>query len=327
MNNKSLKYTSPNSLTQQGKDEFKYSMNVEYNVILGCPRSGTTFLLNTLKSLPYSECISGHLLPIAIPHLVNYSLPLEIYQGLSNSFEFSVQDFLESIHQARIHSLHKWLTQRMTTTELFQVLQRRRVIERVVYKEPFLSFAPEFTYNSLPNCRIIHIYRDGRDCADSLVRKYKVLTDEKLMTLRTAEMPLGRKYDHRYVPWWVEEGREEEFLDCTPYIRAVWMWKEIVGRCHEFFSRPDVIASGRVLLLKYEDLVKNPLKHGESVVEHFGCSMNEQLRKLFKGAHQSSIGIHERRTPQEIEAAQKIAQQELELYGYLEPSQIRLSSK
>ena len=325
MNNQFLEYTSPNNLTQPMNDEFKYSMNVKYNIILGCPRSGTTFLLDTLKALPQSECISGHLLPIAIPHLVNYPLSPDVYQGLSNSFEFSLQDFLESIHQARFHSLHKWLTQRMSTTELFQALQRKRDIERVVYKEPFLSFAPEFTYNSLPNCQIIHIYRDGRDCADSLVRKYKVLTDEKLMTLHTAEMPLGRKYDHRYVPWWVEEGREKEFLEYTPYVRAVWMWKEMVRRCHDFFSRPDVVASGRVLLLRYEDLVSDPLKYGESVVEHFGCRMNERLQKLFKGAHQSSVGIHERRTPQEIEAAQKIAQAELELYGYLEPSQMMAS--
>lgn len=298
------------------KEQFEYRIKIDYNLILGCPRSGTTFLLEALKPLPYSECISGHLLPLAIPHIVNQSLSPDIYQCLVNSFEFSIQDFLESIHKARAGSIHKWLTQAMTIEELFQALQRKRVIQRLVYKEPFLSFAPEFAYNSLPNCRIVHIYRDGRDCADSLVRKYQVLTDEKLMILGTAEMPLGRQHDHRYIPWWVEQGGEEEFLACTPYVRSIWMWKAMVRRCHDFFTRPDVIASGRVMLLRYEDLVSDPLKYGEAVVRHFGCTMNNQLRQRFKQARLSSIGIHKRRDLQEIKAAEKIAKAELELYGY-----------
>ncbi|HAG81044.1 MAG TPA: sulfotransferase family protein, partial [Cyanobacteria bacterium UBA12227] len=201
--------------------------------------------------------------------------------------------------------------------EFAQSLGHKRVVQRIVYKEPFLSFAPEFAYHSLPNCRILHIYRDGRDCADSLVRTYNILTDEKLIDLRTSEMPLGRKYGNRYVPWWVENGREEEFLECTPYVRAIWMWKEMVSHCHKFFSLPDVIASGRTMVLKYEDLVNHPLKYGQSVVEHFGSQMNTRLQKRFNQARTSSIGSYKRRDSQEIELAEKIAHKELEIYGYI----------
>lgn len=124
-------------------------MDIDYNVILGCPRSGTTFLLDSLKPLPHSECISGHLLPIVIPHLINRDLGTETYQALLTGFEFSLIDFLESISEERVSAIHRWLTQSMGTTELIQALQRKRVIERIIYKEPFLSFAPEFTYNAL----------------------------------------------------------------------------------------------------------------------------------------------------------------------------------
>lgn len=300
------------------KTESKYQYNVSYNIILGCPRSGTTFLINSLKALPYCECVSGHLLPLSIPHIVNHSIAPEIYQCLLNSFEFSLQDYLSSISKARFQYLQQWINNCIDTKEFIQAIQRKREIDSIIYKEPFLSFAPEYTYNALPNCRIVHIYRDGRDCADSLSRKYKSLTDEKLANLSTGAMLLGRKYDYRYVPWWVEEGKEEKFLACTPYVRAVWMWKEMVKRCHNFFSRPDVVASGRVMLLKYEDLVREPLKYGELLIEHFGFSMNKRIQKKFELAKTSSIGIHQKhRSFEETKLAEKVARAELKLYGYL----------
>lgn len=293
-------------------------MNVKYCIILGCPRSGTTFLITALRALDNSECVSGLLVPVSIPHLVNYALPAYAYNALALGLGASLHNYLNSgIPYSRFGALHKWLKGYMSSEELFQTWQRNRIIERIVYKEPFLSFAPEFTYRALPDCRLLHIYRDGRDCADSLVRTYDVLTDEKLMALNTAEMPLGRQYDNRYVPWWVEEGREEEFLASTPYVRAIWMWKEMVGRCYKFFSQPEVAATNRVLLVRYEDLVSNSLEYGEMIVEHFGAKMNTRLQRQFKKAHPLSIGIHKKRDEREIKEAEIIAKTELNLYGYL----------
>src|ERR687885_2050869 len=293
-------------------------MKVKYCIVLGCPRSGTTFLMTALRALANSECISGLLVPVSIPHLVNYSLPTYIYNVLAFELEASFQNYLDSgIPYSRFSALHKWLKGYMSSQEFFHALGRQRVIERIIYKEPFLSFAPEFTYRALPDCRILHLYRDGRDCADSLVRTYDVLTDEKLMALNTSEMPIGRKYDDRYVPWWVQEGKEERFLTSTPYLRAIWMWKEMVGRCHTFFSQPEVVATKRVLSVKYEELVSDSLNYGEIIVQHFGAKMNVRLRQQFTKAHTLSIGIHKSRHPQEIEEAEKIAQTELEIYGYL----------
>ncbi len=302
---------------QANSQAFEYSMPLEYNVIFGCPRSGTTFLFEALNALPNSECSSGHLFPLALAHLANRDLSSEAYECIVNSFEFSIQDYLEAVYGNRVSSIHKWLLKSMSTKELLQSLKGQRKIERFVYKEPFLAFSPELVFNALPESRIIHIYRDGRDCADSLARKYKVLTDEKLMTLKTAEMPMGRKVDHRYVPWWVEAGKEEEFLSYTPYVRSIWMWKEMVRRCHDFLSRPDVVASGRIISMKYEDLVQSPIEYGEQAVSHFRCDMNDQLRAKFESARQSSVNIHRRLDAEELELAEKVAYAELSAYGYL----------
>ena len=70
----------------------------------------------------------------------------------------------------------------------------------LVYKEPFFALAPELPARALPTARLLHIFRDGRDVADSLVRSYDVLTDEKLATLESNEVQLGRRVGDRYVP-------------------------------------------------------------------------------------------------------------------------------
>ena len=130
-------------------------------------------------------------------------------------------------------------------------------------------------------------------------------------------MLLGRRYDDHFVPWWVEEGREAEFMESTPYVRAIWMWKYMVRCCHDFFSRPEVHNSGRVMLLRYEDLVTDAHPWGRAVIEHFGAEPRASSFKKMKQAYNDSIGKYRRRDPAEIRAAEEIAGAELTLYGYL----------
>src|SRR5919202_755735 len=118
-------------------------MTVQYCIVLGCPRSGTTFLMSALQALANSECISGLLVPVSIPHLVNYSLPTYIYNVLAFELEASFQNYLDSgIPYSRFSALYKWLKGYMSCREFFQAMRRKRVVERIIYKEPFLSFAP-----------------------------------------------------------------------------------------------------------------------------------------------------------------------------------------
>ncbi|MBC6479971.1 MAG: hypothetical protein GDA56_21500 [Hormoscilla sp. GM7CHS1pb] len=71
-------------------------MKIEYNVVLGCPRSGTTFLMSVLKALPNSECVSGRLFLVAIPHIINNNLPADIYKSIAWAFEDSLQNYRDS---------------------------------------------------------------------------------------------------------------------------------------------------------------------------------------------------------------------------------------
>ena len=273
--------------------------------------------MRVLNALPDTACVNGIIFPAAVAQIVNQPLADPIREALSIEFEQALHQYLESgFFKARAAALQKWYAARTGWRGLRDALRGVQKADRLIYKEPFLSFAPEFVYEALPGVRIIHLYRDGRDCADSLVRTYDVLTDEKLTHLRSAEMRFGRKVDHRYVPWWVEDGQEEAFLAAAPYGRAIWMWKAMVRRCHTFFTRPDVAASGQILLLRYEDLMRAPFHYGEAVAAHLGVPVNTRFRQRLKDAHARSIGIHKHRDAETIRAAERIAGEELRLYGY-----------
>jgi hypothetical protein len=274
--------------------------------------------MSVLNAIPAFECLTGTLLPVAIPHVVNQDLDPEVYDALTVGFERAIDAYL---HSGRYHSraaaLHNWTKDPTNLSGLLHVLQGHRPLpDRFIYKEPFLSFAPGYVLDALPDARIIHIVRDGRDCANSLVRTYDVLTDEKLTHLRGSEMRLGRKVDDHYVPWWVENGQEMKFLESSPYVRAIWMWKAMVRRCHDRFSQPDVQQTERIMVVKYEELVRAPQQTGMAILNHFGGTPTRAFKKRLGDARTGSVGKHQKRTHEEIQVAEKIAGVELALYGY-----------
>ncbi len=291
---------------------------VDYNIVLGSPRSGTTYLMRLLNTLPEAACLMGSIISTSIPQIARQKLDPTIYSALAVGFERSLDAYLHSaLFNSRASALQKWFNSPTGVSGFIRAAKGKRDIKRMIFKEPFLSFAPDFVDISLPEAKVIYIYRDGRDVANSLLRTYDVLSDESLKNLFASEMRLGRKVGDLYVPWWIEEGEEDLFLSSKPYTRAIWMWKYMVGICNAFYEQEHIKQTGKVMYLKYEDLMHRPEEFGMAILNHLDVEPSPGYYKMLKKAHAKSIGKFKKRDRTEIEAAERIAGKELSGYGYL----------
>jgi hypothetical protein len=159
--------------------------------VVGCPRSGTTFLAGAIGALPgFVDLGEVHPLKAAIPTLA--CLPPEA-----------------------------------AGQEVRRVLQRVRVLGLVprlrgVEQTPETAFVLAAALDAYPQARAVHLLRDGRDVVCSLLergwlRAGRTDTDD-------ARRPLGS-----YARFWVEPERRDEFVRVSEARRAAWAWRRYVS--------------------------------------------------------------------------------------------------
>ena len=125
---------------------------IDCAVVLGSPRSGTTYLMRLLNTLPYCECLIGTLISSSIPQIAKQDLPSEIYDSLAVGFERSIDAYLHSGRFLnRASAIQKWMNAPSGIGGLLKAVKGQRTVQRMIYKEPFLSFAPDFVDRALPD--------------------------------------------------------------------------------------------------------------------------------------------------------------------------------
>jgi hypothetical protein len=266
-----------------------------------------------LEACPEAECVTGNLFPTAFAHLAAQPLSDELRSILARGLRHSLQQYLQTgMYLSRSAAVRKWWKTGHQLDGLPGAMKGVRRENNLVYKEPFFAFAPEFFAGAVPDARLIYIYRDGRDVANSLFRSYDVLSDERLATLDTNEAPIGREHGAIYIPWWVADGEEDAFVEADQFTRALWMWREMI-RAWLPLSAAAASHTDSILPVKYEDLVTNPREQGERILSHLRLKPTRRVLARFEGAHARSIGSHKR---DDARPGAGLADAELRALGY-----------
>lgn len=292
---------------------------MDHLFIFGVPRSGTTYLTNVIGALKSVEGVTGLLIPVSTCHLVDQDISDEVYDVLAAGVKDNIDDYLSGVYNSRFKALEDWVRAPRQTDRLYDVIRSgtRDRPDLFFYKEPFLSLCPGFVWSALPNAKIMYIYRDGRDVANSLVETYDSLSDEKLRKKWGDEIYFARRYDDRHVPSWVEEGSGEAFIEAPQYVRAIWLWKCMIDRCLSFFDDLRTNSPSQFLSIRYETLVRHPQEVGDQILDFTNREGTYAFRRVLGNARSTSIGKHENRSRKEKREAEYIASSQLENLGYL----------
>jgi hypothetical protein len=155
--------------------------------VVGAPRSGTTFMGNSLgRLMGFVDLGEVGPLKVAIDELV--ALP-----------EDEAARRLERI---------------MERVRRLGLARRLRAVEQT----PETSFVLGAVLRAYPQAKVVHMVRDGRDVVCSLLEKGWLRTD------RGGADDVGTPYGEQ-ARFWVEPGRVPEFQAASEATRAAWAWR------------------------------------------------------------------------------------------------------
>lgn len=263
--------------------------------ILGCPRSGTTFLSKCLAAIDNLEEFVGVLVPPRFMHLIASTKDVE---QKGNMLLITRDIFWQAFWRRRIFKHERLIQVLKGNNSITSFLEKPEMLNAVFcYKEPFLCFAAIDFARHYPNARFIHIIRDGRDNADSMNRTYPhalsdhVLKDEGLTKNNNSEIGIWRRYKGFSVPWWIHSGEEDRFIESSKFERNFLMWAEMVSRAREIRN---TVGKDRYFEVKYEDFVIDPLAVSDQILKFLGVASNKRMYVQLKKAFSTSIGINKK---------------------------------
>ena len=193
------------------------------------------------------------------------------------------------------------------------VAQRlRTILERVrrlglatglrgVEQTPETSFVLPAALRAYPEAVAVHVVRDGRDVVTSLLERGWLSADRT--GADDARLAFGS-----HARFWVERGREQEFTEVSDATRAAWAWRRYVAAAQA--------VPGRTVVVRYEQLVADPLAAAAPVAERLGVAP-EPVAEAFSAVHDRSAGRWRRDlTAAQVADVEREAGETLAALGY-----------
>lgn len=288
--------------------------------VLGCPRSGTTFLSETIGVMDEVEEWTGNLSPPRILHWIARNSDASSQREVMSC----IKDIYWQSFWRRRYFREESFLQCLRGRKSWKVFFRRPTLNGIYfcYKDPFLAFPVETFHSFFPNAKFIHILRDGRDAADSMVRTYpdalsdSILRNPTLARNKVSEIGFFDANPEEFlIPWWIPQEFRESFPSMKLYERYILLWRVMVERARKLKE------DKRYHEVRYEALVKKPLAEMERITQFLNLDLSPRLRRRVKKAFVKSVGIGTKnRSHQEMAGATRIAGPLLRELGYIEES-------
>lgn len=211
--------------------------------VVGSPRSGTTFMAGCLGQLPGFVDL-----------------------GEVGPLKASIQE-LSALPEAEAA---RRLRQMLERVRAFGLVRSLRAVEQT----PETAFVLAAALRAYPRATVVHMVRDGRDVACSLLEK-GWLADEKA-GVDDVGLPYGR-----HARSWVEPERVEEFERASEARRAGWAWRSYLSSVRA--AAPDALE------VRYEELAADPGATATRIAEHIDADP-EPLAQALGAVHAESVG-------------------------------------
>lgn len=225
--------------------------------ILGCPRSGTTYLGNVLEAMPEASYYFE-------PAILKY--------------------YTRLIYEKKAPIGHARLFYQLCLRSL--LLASPGTGPRIVEKNPNHLWVAETLCEIFPDARFVVISRDGRDTALSLLQKPWHL--EKSATSGKRE-PGGYLYGP-YPHFYIEDERREEFQHTSDLHRCAWIWRRHAEQI-EYLKR--ALPRDQQFHLNYEDLILRPEATLCAILDFIGEDRQTTRSRVLaasRDGHATSIG-------------------------------------
>jgi hypothetical protein len=211
--------------------------------VVGAPRSGTTFLAGSLGAQPGVVDL-GEVRPLkaAIPALA------------------AMEDADAAVRVARI----------LDRTRRLALARKLRFVEQT----PEVGFVLASALRAYPDARAVHIVRDGRDVATSLLER------GWLSAGRAGSDDAQFRYG-AHARFWVEPDRVQEFSAASDATRAGWAWRRYVEAARS--------VDERVVEVRYEAMVSDPEGTAAYLGDRLGLDP-DRLGATLSAAHDRSAG-------------------------------------
>jgi hypothetical protein len=216
---------------------------------------------------------------------------------------------------SRAKALEEFFLGNGTWSDLFDIfLRRQNQLTRVILESNFFSLNPQILWQAFPKAKFVVLVRDGRDCADRWDNIYNPIDNRALQTLDTNETLFSKVSGKLIVPWWVANGEENLFLESSPYVRCIWLWKHMIRTCISFMEEEPY---AELIFIKYEDIVLNPLRVSDSLAKFLQLSSAGKLCKHLQRLSCAEVGLFRNRSLSDIRQAEKLAASELKYFQYI----------